>query len=97
MTTSETILLVVILLLGISTLVRLAAIAARLATLEAKLQMLRGHIGMPAESPASDEVVRLAKAGYKIDAIKRHREETGAGLAEAKAFVDRLVGQEPGA
>lgn len=32
----------------------------------------------------------LARAHRKIEAIKRHRELTGRGLAGAKAYVDRI-------
>jgi large subunit ribosomal protein L7/L12 len=35
-------------------------------------------------------VVELAMAGKKIEAIKLYREMTGAGLKEAKSFVDSL-------
>ncbi len=41
-------------------------------------------------APPSAEVVRLAKSGQAIAAIKRYRQETGAGLAAAKAAVDAL-------
>ena len=41
-----------------------------------------------------DEVRELAASGNKIEAIKRIREETGAGLAEAKAAVEALVAGE---
>ncbi|BBZ57113.1 ribosomal protein L7/L12 [Mycolicibacterium phocaicum] len=41
-------------------------------------------------SGVSPEVMRLAAAGQKIQAIKRLREETGLGLKEAKGIVDRL-------
>ncbi|MVA76748.1 hypothetical protein GC722_12045 [Auraticoccus sp. F435] len=39
---------------------------------------------------ASERVRRLAADGRKIEAIRVHREETGLGLADAKAVVDRL-------
>ena len=38
----------------------------------------------------SDDVRGLVRAGRKIEAIKRYREETGVGLKEAKDAVDRL-------
>lgn len=43
--------------------------------------------------PAGDlaEVHALARQGNKIAAIKRYRELTGAGLKEAKDYVDRLL------
>ncbi|MCX8564056.1 ribosomal protein L7/L12 [Mycolicibacterium mucogenicum] len=45
----------------------------------------------PSAGPGvSPEVLRLAGAGQKIQAIKRLREETGMGLKQAKDIVDRL-------
>ena len=37
-----------------------------------------------------EEIRRLLESGNKIFAIKRYREETGVGLAEAKAAVELL-------
>ena len=37
-----------------------------------------------------DEVRELLASGNKIAAVKRYREETGVGLAEAKAAVEAL-------
>jgi ribosomal protein L7/L12 len=37
-----------------------------------------------------DEIIRLLQAGRKIEAIKRYRADTGAGLADARAAVERL-------
>ena len=37
-----------------------------------------------------EEIRRLLESGNKILAIKRYREETGVGLAEAKAAVESL-------
>ena len=48
---------------------------------------------MPDE-PSPEEVQEIADAlasGRKIEAIKMYREATGAGLAEAKAFVEALI------
>lgn len=38
----------------------------------------------------NDEIIALLAAGNKIQAIKRFREETGTGLAEAKAAVEAI-------
>jgi ribosomal protein L7/L12 len=38
-------------------------------------------------------VVRELEQGRKIQAIKIYREETGAGLAEAKAAVEAIAGE----
>jgi len=42
-------------------------------------------------SSANEEILRLAKAGQKIEAIKRFREIHGVGLAEAKVAIEDLV------
>lgn len=41
--------------------------------------------------PVSPEVVQLALAGKKIQAIKVLREQTGLGLKESKDIVDALA------
>lgn len=40
--------------------------------------------------PLDDLLLELLRTGRKIHAIKRYREATGEGLAEAKAYVDAL-------
>lgn len=37
-----------------------------------------------------DEIRELVDSGNKIEAVKRYREETGVGLAEAKAAVEAI-------
>ena len=46
----------------------------------------------PLELPAARqrEVQALVDGGREVEAVKRVREETGAGLLEAKRYVDRL-------
>ena len=44
----------------------------------------------PAGYPVSEEVLRLARQGNKIGAIKLLREESGMGLKESKDVVDSL-------
>lgn len=56
----------------------------------------QGQMGM--QSGNQDEIVQLLTRKQKIAAIKRYREMTGVGLAEAKAAVEQmerelLVGQ----
>lgn len=41
--------------------------------------------------PFETEIVVLLKHGRKIDAIKLYREKTGAGLKEAKDFIEALA------
>jgi len=48
----------------------------------------RGPIASPA---LEDELCALIQQGAAIPAIKRYREVTGAGLAEAKRAVDALI------
>lgn len=51
---------------------------------------------MPADDTNLDAELRvLLGSGHKIDAIKRYREVTGAGLAEAKEAVEALERGEP--
>jgi ribosomal protein L7/L12 len=63
----------------------------RLRIIERKLDAIMAHLGI---AQASDddiaEVRQLAANGRKIEAIKLYRQQTGCGLAEAKAFVDAL-------
>lgn len=67
---------------------------ARLDRLEQKLDAALTQLGVAIESakPPS-EVLGLLQAGRKIEAIKAYRNATGAGLAEAKAFVEQLAAQ----
>jgi ribosomal protein L7/L12 len=66
---------------------------ARLIRLENKLDMLLRHFGTDPETATglSAEVRRLAGEGKKIEAIKVHREQTGAGLKDAKDAVEAYM------
>lgn len=75
-----------------------ADLTARLARVEAKLDAIIKHFGIefasrdPAEAASlSTEARGLADRGKKILAIKVHRQETGAGLREAKLAVDAYL------
>ena len=57
---------------------------------ERKLDRLLKHHGVEPAAGAAAEIAELLKAGRKIEAIKLHRERTGAGLAEAKRYVEEL-------
>lgn len=64
----------------------------RMNRLEDKVDLLLTHAGLEEPpAPRQDEVVALARAGKKIEAIKVYREATGAGLLEAKEAVERLT------
>jgi hypothetical protein len=68
----------------------------RLRNLEVQLEKLLRHIGFEADPnpPVSDNVAALARTpGAKIAAIKAYREETGAGLKQAKDVIERLAEQ----
>ena len=57
----------------------------------------------PAERPGLDtkgvpeDVLALARAGQKIEAIKVLRERTGAGLKESKEQIEAAMGDPPAA
>lgn len=68
--------------------------SARLGRIERKLNALLRHHGVdPTQGlPLSDRVKQLAAdPARKIQAIKAYREETGAGLAEAKEAVEAFI------
>ncbi len=47
--------------------------------------------GEPLGLTHPDDLLALAREGRKIEAIKLYREQTGAGLKEAKDAIERLV------
>jgi ribosomal protein L7/L12 len=68
-------------------------INTRLTDLEHNVRRLLADRGMsweeaPIASALGPEVIQALQAGNMIEAIKRHREATGLGLAEAKAAVE---------
>ena len=72
-------------------------IEKRLRDLEVRFEKLLLHIGFVADPspPITDEVRVLARTpGAKIAAIRAYRQQTGAGLKEAKEAVEKLM--EPG-
>jgi ribosomal protein L7/L12 len=85
-------------LLGFLWLVSLAAsywdTAARISRIERKLNLLIRHAGIdPLQGlPVSERVKQLAgDPARKIEAIKVYRQETGAGLKEAKDAVETYI------
>ena len=63
---------------------------SRLSRLEFKLDLLLRHAGVEF-SPyqgLSPEIVDALQRGKKIEAIKRYRQVSGAGLREAKDFIE---------
>jgi len=74
--------------------------AVRLQRLEHKLDLILEHLGIEYAEPTPGEnlsvqVRDLADRGEKIGAIKKHRELTGAGLAEAKRAVEAYMNGIP--
>jgi hypothetical protein len=64
-----------------------------LSRIEAKLDLLLKNGAVPFEDPIDGvppPVVESIRAGNKIEAIKRYREATGAGLKESKEFVEEV-------
>ena len=69
---------------------------ARIRRLESKIDLILQHLGLKYEDPAihglSEEVKALADdPSNKIRAIKLHRQQTGAGLKEAKDAVEAYM------
>jgi ribosomal protein L7/L12 len=66
----------------------------RVAKLERQIAFLIERLGVEyPEEPnqgVSPAVADLVQRGQKIQAIKRFREETGASLRDAKAFIESL-------
>jgi hypothetical protein len=71
----------------------LAQIQRRLAGADRKLDALLRHLNIAAPGLGlSDRVRALARdPAKKIEAIKAHREETGAELAEARQVVEDYI------
>ncbi len=55
---------------------------------EQKVDAILKHLGIEWKDQVSERVKELVRAGKKIEAIKMYREETGAGLKEAKDAVE---------
>jgi len=66
---------------------------AELRRIERKLDALLKHQGLSVPPAGmSEEVQRLARdPARKIEAFKLHREQTGLGLAEAKAEIEEYI------
>ena len=72
-----------------------AAISARLDHIEEQLKRIANAGGVDYASFADanqvpEEVVRLAKAGDRLGAVKKFRELTGANFDQAAQIVDSL-------
>jgi hypothetical protein len=58
--------------------------------LERKVDLILKHLGIDPNQGVDEKIMELLKAGQKIQAIKLYREQTGAGLKDAKDYVERL-------
>ena len=90
---------IVILLLAVVVAVRrtqfrqtVVELAKRQSRTEAKVDLLLKHAGITYDPHANvpPGVVEALRAGKKIEAIRQYRMVTGAGLKEAKEFVEGL-------
>jgi hypothetical protein len=82
------------LVLILSALVVILWIVSQLPRIEAGMDQLLCLCGMPAKGdPArpSAEVEALAASGQCLDAMRCHRQQTGADLRQAMTIVDELV------
>jgi hypothetical protein len=73
--------------------------SSALSRLEAKLDALLKHQGIHFDpfADAPPRVLDALRRGAKIEAIKEYRAATGAGLKEAKEFVEEMQRRAPGA
>jgi ribosomal protein L7/L12 len=66
----------------------------RVAKLERQVAFLTERLGVAYHDEpdigVSPEILDLLRRGRKIQAIKLYRQETGAGLKDAKDFIDSL-------
>ena len=60
--------------------------AERLARLEGKINRILEHLGVE-QAPALDKFQELIMTGYKLQAIKLYREQTGVSLVAAKEAI----------
>lgn len=72
-----------------------SSVEPKLRRIDRKLDLIIQSLGIELPetvvSGLSSEVCRMADQGEKIEAIKRHREETGVGLKEAKDAIDSYL------
>ncbi len=74
--------------------------ARRLQDVERKLNLIIAHLGIDPAAPItpSSHVVSLAADPHqRIAAIRAYRQQTGAGLKDAMAVIDRIASESNGA
>ena len=65
--------------------------AAAVIRIEARLNLILKQSGIDVKAKALEQAASLMREGKKIEAIKKLRELTGCGLAEAKQRVESLA------
>lgn len=70
---------------------RSSLLEAKVADLYARLGAAVPSFDMRSSAPEGPELTQLMQSGDTTGAIKRYRELTGFGLAEAKSDIDRLM------
>lgn len=63
----------------------------RLARIERRLQLIMERLDIAEPEEGMNDVIAQLEQGNKIAAIKIYREETGAGLKEAKTEVEMMA------
>ncbi|MGI5468993.1 ribosomal protein L7/L12 [Streptomyces sp. CA-132043] len=63
----------------------------RLRETEHRLDLLLAHHGIVDDRPELAEIDDLIRRDRKVEAIKRYRQLTGAGLVEAKEAVEARI------
>lgn len=84
--------LLMISVVTVSLAIRMDKLEKEIHRMKTKLNRISEHIGLP--DPVSEELktvlLELVSKGEKIKAVKEYRKATGAGLLEAKQYVDEL-------
>ena len=62
----------------------------RLARLEQKVNLILQQLGLPEQDDLTAQVKEVLGRDGKIPAIQYYREQSGAGLPQAKDFVESL-------
>lgn len=71
--------------------IEIEGLRARISRIEKKIDFIYDHLGIELpESEYDKEIRELMGKKKKIEAIKVYRRHTGAGLAEAKEYVERI-------
>jgi len=58
--------------------------------LERKIDLILKHLNIDPDRDVNPQIAELLKAGQKIQAMKLYRLHSGAGLKEAKDYIESL-------